>query len=105
MPILSPKTLHAVLREETPRTAAKQTDQSELTALLEKHNLTPDDVLENLRSNMVTGDTAAIRQRAVETALKLNNLLDADERKADFIVNINIIDPQYSDVNPILIPR
>jgi hypothetical protein len=104
MPILSPKQIHAVI-QESKAAAAPQTAHAELGELLSKHNLTPDDVLENLRSNMTIGDTAAVRQRAIETALKLNGLLDSDTQKPDFIVNINIIDPQYTDVNPILIPR
>jgi hypothetical protein len=105
MAILSPKTIHAVLSESSPQAKVGKTSNAELGSLLEKHCLTPDDVLDQLRSTMVSGDSGSVRQRACETALKLNGLLDSDTQKSDFQVIINIIDPTYSDVNPILIPR
>lgn len=108
MAILNPSQIHAVLKEEKAAAAASagaKVDPASLAALLEKHSLTPDDVLENLRSNMIAGDTGAIRQKAVDTALKLNGLLNSEGTQPDFRVIINIIDPQFAELNPILIPR
>ena len=102
MALLSVNQIHKVLAEEQ---AGKPKPQTELAQLLEKHSLTPDDALSNLRDNMVCGDTGAVRQKAIDTVLKLNGLLSAGDEQRDFKVIINIIDPQYSEVNPILIPR
>ncbi len=105
MALLSVSQIHKVLAEEPSAKAAKASGKGELPALLEKHGLTTDDVLDNLRSNMVAGETGAVRQKAIDTALRLNGLLSNDNVQGDFKVVINIIDPQYSEVNPILIPR
>jgi hypothetical protein len=101
MSLLRVDQIHKVLREE----AAARPRARDLGQLLEKHQLTPDDVLENLRSNMVAGENGSIRQKAVDTALKLNGLLGGDETKQDLQIIINLIDPTYTDTNPILIPR
>jgi hypothetical protein len=53
----------------------------------------------------MTAETPATRLRAAEIALKLNGLLDSDNTKPDFIVNITIMDSEFSQINPILIPR
>lgn len=102
MALLSPSQIHAVLKEEAK---ASTKDASNLQNLLEKHQLTADDALESLNSNMRFGDSSSIRQRAVETALKLNGLLDSDNTKPDFHVTINILDSEFSGMNPILLPR
>lgn len=106
MAILSPSQIHQVLAE-TAKEQKKNGTQgpANLSELLEKHTLTADDALESLNSNMRFGDSSSIRQRAVETALKLNGLLDADNAKPDFHVTINILDSEFQGMNPILIPR
>lgn len=107
MPLLSPNQIHAVLKQDRDEKLKKtvRPEQSELVELLSKHNLTPDEVLEQLSSEMRSGESAATRLRATETALKLNQLLDTDGAKPDFNVVINIIDGEFSGTNPILIPR
>ncbi len=102
MALLSPSQIHAVLKEENK---VAKTSAGNLQNLLEKHQLTADDALESLNSNMRFGDSSSIRQRAVETALKLNGLLDSDNTKPDFHVTINILDSEFSGMNPILLPR
>jgi hypothetical protein len=103
MAILSPSQIHAVLKEEAAARSPK--DVGSLTALLEKHNLTPDDVLMELRNTMVSGQSDSTRQRAIETSLRLNGLLDTDQNRPDFHVTINILDSEFSGMNPILLPR
>ena len=106
MAILSPSQIHAVLKEEQKATALRQQGAAiNLSELLEKHTLTADDALESLNSNMRFGDSSSIRQRAVETALKLNGLLDSENAKPDFHVTINILDSEFQGMNPILLPR
>ena len=105
MAILSPSQIHQVLKEEAKAQSKTGTGPANLSELLEKHTLTADDALESLNSNMRFGDSSSIRQRAVETALKLNGLLDADNAKPDFHVTINILDSEFQGMNPILIPR
>ena len=102
MSLLSPSQIHQVIKESQQ---PSRTLQSELGTLLSKHNLTPDDALERLSGEMNDGANAGIRLRAVETALKLNGLLNNAEAVPDFHVTINILDSEFSMMNPILIPR
>ena len=104
MPLLSPSQIHKVLREEGLAGATKAAVGS-LQDLLEKNSLTPDEVLENLSSQMRSAENPATRLRAAEIALKLNGLLNSDENRPDFHITINIIDSDFSGVNPILLPR
>jgi hypothetical protein len=94
-----------VLREELPKPTRSADGVASLSALLQKNNLTPDEVLEQLSHQLMTAETPATRLRAAEIALKLNGLLDSDNTKPDFIVNITIMDSEFSQINPILIPR
>lgn len=103
MAILSPSQIHKVLIEEAAVHSPK--NAGSLTALLEKHSLTPDDALLELRNAMVSGGSDSTRQRAIETALRLNGLLDTDQNRPDFHVTINILDSEFSGMNPILLPR
>jgi hypothetical protein len=113
MPLLSTTQIHPVQIRETLAEIAQEkapgtSQEKTLAGLLAKHQLTADDALEALGETMRTGETSAIRQRATETALKLNGLLEKDSGKGDFSVVINIIDPANAaagGVNPILIPR
>jgi|SRR5665647_2410931 len=103
MPLLSPSQIHKVISESQP--AATRALQGELGQLLSKHNLTPDDALERLSDEMGSGANSGTRMRAIETALKLNGLLNTAEAVPDFHVTINILDSEFSMMNPILIPR
>jgi len=102
MPLLSPSQIHQVIKESQQ---PSRTLQSELGTLLSKHNLTPDDALEQLSGEMASGANSGTRMRAIETALKLNGLLNNAEAVPDFHVTINILDSEFSMMNPILIPR
>jgi hypothetical protein len=101
--LLSPSQIHQVIKESQPQPDTRVA--GELGKLLSKHNLTPDDALERLAGEMNDGANAGIRLRAVETALKLNGLLNSAEMAPDFHVTINILDSEFSGMNPILIPR
>lgn len=107
MALLNPKQLQEALGPTAvPFQGMKQKDlKGELGQLLEKNNLSPDEILENLSSLMRSADAASTRLRAAETGLKLHGLLDSDGPKNDFNVVINIIDNEFSSTNPILIPR
>jgi len=100
MSLLSPAQIHKVLREQT----AQKNDPGSLADLLEKNNLSADEVLMNLGSEMRSAEQASVRVKAAEIALKLNGLLSGDE-KPDFHVTIVISDSEYSGQNPILFPR
>jgi hypothetical protein len=105
MALLSPSQIHSALKEVQRTKPANPDDPVNLKELLIKNNLTPDEVLDNLSSQMRTAETPATRLRAAEVALRLNGLLDSDATKPDFHVTINIIDNEFSGTNPILIPR
>lgn len=104
---IHPKQIKAAIEEaaiaKVPETASA--DSKTLQGLLAKHQLTADDALESLADVMRSGESAAIRHRATETALKLNGMLDKDSNKQDFHVTINILDSEFKSMNPILLPR
>ncbi len=109
MALLSPTQIHpqqikAALAESRIEKSEPLNARS-VQELLAKHQLTADDALECLGDAMRSGESSAIRQRATETALKLNGLLDKDSNKQDFNVTINILDSEFRNQNPILIPR
>ena len=106
MALLSPQQIHSVLKEEAKaqRTANPQAAVN-LSELLAKNNLTPDEILDNLSSQMRTAETPATRLRAAEIGLRLNGLLDSENVRPDFHVTINILDSEFSGMNPILLPR
>ena len=112
MAILNPSQIHQVLREEAalrgeilPRDKTGAAAAVNLSDLLSKHQLTADDALGELRLMMQSGDSGSVRNKAIETALKLNGLLDTDQNRPDFHVTINILDSEFSMMNPILLPR
>jgi hypothetical protein len=113
MAILNPSQIHQVLREEAalrgeilPKEKAGSAAAAvNLSDLLSKHQLTADDALCELRLMMQSGDSGSVRNKAIETALKLNGLLDTDQNRPDFHVTINILDSEFSMMNPILLPR
>lgn len=112
MPLISPNLINEEIKKVVPMRSANATATQvgavpvELAKLLEDSNLTAEEVLENLSSMMRSGETDAVRMRAIEKGLELNRLTNTkDNTGAQFVVNINILDPNRPDVNPILFPR
>ncbi len=102
MPLLSPSQIHSALRELSPR---RETSES-LSELLRKNNLTPDEILDQISSQMRSADLASVRLGAAKIGLQLNGLLDSENTKPDFQVTIIINDSEFGSCgNPILIPR
>ena len=105
MALLNPKQIYEVLKAEGPPPANPKSRPDALSNLLEKNNLTADEVLSNLSSQMRSAESDAVRFQATKAALQLNGLLDQKDEKSSFNVTINIIDSEFSSCNPILIPR
>src|SRR5258706_12239057 len=105
MALLDPKQIYEVLQaERKPRhTSAGETET--LVSLLIKNGLSPDEILEQISHEMKTAETATARIGAAKVGLQLNGLLDSDNTKPDFHVTINILDSEFSGMNPILLPR
>jgi hypothetical protein len=104
MPLLSPNQIHQALKVSGPATK-ELSRRADLVELLENNNLTPDEILMNLSSLLRSGENDGVRLRAAEMGLKLNKLLGDDSQRPDFQVTINIIDSEFTTLNPILIPR
>lgn len=104
MPLLNPSQIHEVLREELPAQNQKSQEPESLSKLLKRANLTSEEVLDHVSSEMRTGDTSSARLSAAKIGLQLNGLLDQDAIKP---MNVTIIiqDSQFNQVNPILVPR
>jgi hypothetical protein len=101
---MNPNGIREVLRAAD--LAPASSSKSGLSQLLEDANLTAPEVLMEVGNLMRIGETGQIRLRAAETGLKLNGLLDSDEgSRIPFTVNIVIKDSQFTEINPILIPR
>ncbi len=109
MSLLNPKQIYEVLQEAKPprpqAPAGSRAEAINLTELLTKNGLSPDEVLEQVSHNMISGETGNVRLSAAKVALQLNGLLDSDNAKPDFHVNITIMDSEFSGMNPILMPR
>ena|ERR1035438_6099271 len=103
MPLLSPSQIHAALRPA--QNLAKRGVKTELSELLADNNLSPEEILMNLSSLLRSGENDGVRLRAAEMGLKLNKLLGDDSQRPDFSVTINIVDSEFTSLNPILIPR
>jgi hypothetical protein len=101
MPLLSPSQIHQVLREHEPAT---KEPQGSLEKLLQKSNLTKEEVLEQVAFEMKCGDNSSSRIAAARIGLELNGLGKNDDIKP---MNVTIIinDSQFNGYNPILIPR
>src|ERR1035438_6063208 len=104
MPLLSPSQIHAALRpaQNLVKATSKRTELSELLA---DNNLSPEEILMNLSGLLRSGENDGVRLRAAEMGLKLNKLLGDDSQRPDFSVTINIVDGEFTSLNPILIPR
>lgn len=104
MPILNPLALREVLKESGIKKSAK-TSKEDLATLLEDHNLTPHDVLENLSELMRGADSSSTRLGAIKVAAAMNGLATDNENQQSITpVTIIIQDGEFT-VNPILKPR
>ena len=101
MPLLSPSQIHQVLREHEP---TEKVEKNSLERLLQKSNLTKEEVLEQVAFEMKCGDNSSSRLTAAKIGLELNGLGKNDDIKP---MNVTIIinDSQFNGYNPILIPR
>lgn len=97
MPLLSPTQIRSVLKET-------KTDEKDLKSLLNDNGLSPEDCISELGSAIRCADSSAMKFRGLETALKLNGLLQSDTGVQIPVVNIIINDSNFA-TNPILIPR
>lgn len=103
MPLLSPSQIHEVLRAESPQ--EKKTEPVGISRILNKHNLSNDEIIENLSRLARWGENENVQLSATKTAAELAGLLNKDESGKSMSVTIVINDMQYATVNPILIPR
>lgn len=103
MPLLSPRQIHEVLQAENP--TEPKTESGGLSRILNKHNLSNDEIIENLSRLARWGENENVQLSATKTAAELAGLLNKDETGKSMSVTIVINDMQHSVVNPILIPR
>lgn len=118
MALISTSQVNDVLRQERGLSVVPtgppqaQGRASKLEKLLSDASLTPEECLENLSSLMRSAEQDNTRLQAVKVGLELNQLIEKEGRKSDFIVNIQINNslpgepdlPDYA-LNPILVPR
>lgn len=83
----------------------KKTDGPDLSGDLERVGLTGLEVLNTVANEMRSGETSQVRLKAAEIGLKLNGYLKGDDSPMAPHVTIVIKDSQYTEINPILIPR
>ena len=76
-----------------------------LKDLLEESGLSPQDLLQELGFLMRSAEGENTRLAAIKVAAEMNGLLSDDTIKTIPVVNIIIHDPQFVDVNPILLTR
>lgn len=109
MPLISPLPIDttAVLREaqRISKPPKANTKKEDLQDLLDQNCIGSADVIDHLATIIRQGETEAIRLKALDTALKLNGLLQNDFQQIVPTVNIIINSAKEYSVNPILIPR
>ena len=108
MPLLSPK-------QPTPQIAAalklaglgqeKSQTSQDFDELLEEKGLSAPSVLEEVGKLMVYGENENTRLAAAKLGLQLNRMLEDDDLKKVPVVNVIIQDSEYTQINPILVPR
>ena len=101
MPLLSPSQIHEVLRKET---RATNPESQPLEKLLNKSNLSKEEVLDQVSFLMRCAEQDNTKLAAAKLGLELNGLLE-DEQVKPMQVTIIINDSQFTNLNPILIPR
>lgn len=114
MPLLSPSQIHQTLRaidKSAPKSlkpAEENPLENKLQVLLESQSLGVEEILMNLSSLMRSAESDSVRTRAAELALRLHGFLQTTSPKDQVgqqIVQIVIQDRDFTEVNPILIPR
>lgn len=103
---LNPSGIHTVLKESgIVKPERDLNSKDDLQKLLRDSNLSKEEVLSEVGLLMRTGETGSVRISAAKIGLQLNGLGSDEEIKVPFQVNIIIKDSQFTEVNPILIPR
>lgn len=97
--LLNPNQIHAVL-EDSGLVPKKATGLAEL---LERHSLTPDDALGELKNVILGAESQAVKLKALDMVFEMNGMLE-DKAINIPIVNIIINDSEFA-INPILLPR
>jgi hypothetical protein len=109
MPLLSPQTINPGLKAALKEAGLDQKNskklESNLDELLESSGLDATKVLEEVGNLMKYAEQENTRLAAAKIGLQLNRMLEDDDIKRIPIVNINILDSEYTQINPILIPR
>ena len=102
MPLLQVNQIKNVLKESGIKAGS-----DDIKGILAREALAPDDLISELGSVVRGADSTAMKLKGIETALKLNGLLQTNNDGVGApIVNIIIHDSEFSQgVNPILIPR
>lgn len=106
MPLLQPHQIHEVLKATRSLESSPSGDMKEgMRELLEKNNLSPDEILDNLSGIMRSGESDSVRLQAAKLGAQLNGMLMNNEGVVVPSVTIIINNGDNMDVNPILIPR
>lgn len=101
MALLNPNQIHRVLGEA----GLTAKPEASLKELLESNGLGANEVLQELSFVMKGSENPSARMTAIKTAAQLNGLLANEDGVNIPIVNIIINDPEFVNVNPILLPR
>ncbi len=110
MPLLSPTSINpgiqkALKEAGLERQTTKGLDSKNLDNLLESSGLDAVRVLEEVGNLMKYAEQENTRLAAAKIGLQLNRMLEDDDLKRVPIVNIIINDSEYTQINPILLPR
>jgi hypothetical protein len=100
---LKPKLVDPI-RKILEETGLTTPSGGELSDILERHNLGPEDTLKALSEMMNYGETESIKLQAVKLSLEINKLLKPDVGPVAPVFNVIIKDSQVG-INPILLPR
>lgn len=106
MPIIDTQTkIHEVLKE----TGLVKTDEGKtLKDILEEEDLSPRQLVRDLRSVIDHAESGSEKHTAIKTAMQLNRMLDNDNAAGGgptVVIQINSLNGEVPTINPILIPR
>ena len=112
MPLLSPSQLNPGLSKALEVAGMRQPskkrdlkDSADFDQLLEEKGLDAAAVLEQVGNLMKYAEAEPTRLAAAKLGLQLNRILEDDDLKKVPVVNILIQDSEYTQINPILLPR
>lgn len=112
MPLLSPSSLGPGIHEalkvaglDRPEGQGSLKNSKSLDSLLEDSGLDATRVLEEVGNLMKYAEQESTRLQAAKIGLQLNRMLEDDDLKRIPVVNIIINDSEYTQINPILLPR